>query len=121
MEMEVEEVEAAEDEKAGPAAGEKRGSAEAPGAAPAASGHYELPWWAAKAARPAPGSGGCEGARATIKRDRARGWRKDGGRAAIGSERDGRRGLLWRSLWSERGAGRAVGGKVGARAARWGL
>ncbi|KAK2537579.1 Rfc2 [Columba guinea] len=41
MEMEVE---ATEDEKAGPAAGEKRGSAEAPGAAPAASGHYELPW-----------------------------------------------------------------------------
>lgn len=54
-------------------------------------------------------------------RDGARGGRKDGGRAAIGAERDGRRGLLWRSLWSERGAGRAVGGKAEARAAMWGL
>lgn len=41
MEMEVE---VAEDEKAGPAAGEKRGPSDPPGAAPAASGHYELPW-----------------------------------------------------------------------------
>ncbi|XP_068766558.1 replication factor C subunit 2 isoform X2 [Struthio camelus] len=39
------EAEAAEGERAGPAAGEKRGSAEPPAAAaPAASGHYELPW-----------------------------------------------------------------------------
>ncbi|XP_074016787.1 replication factor C subunit 2 [Numenius arquata] len=41
MEMEVEEVEA---EKAGPAAGEKRGSADPPGTAAGGGGHYELPW-----------------------------------------------------------------------------
>lgn len=41
MEMEVEAV---GDEKAGPAAGEKRGAADPPGAAPAGGGHYELPW-----------------------------------------------------------------------------
>uniref|UniRef100_A0A8C3KQV1 Replication factor C subunit 2 n=1 Tax=Calidris pygmaea TaxID=425635 RepID=A0A8C3KQV1_9CHAR len=41
MEMEVEAV---EDEKAGPAAGEKRGSADAPGTAAGGGGHYELPW-----------------------------------------------------------------------------
>lgn len=38
------EVETVEDEKAGPAAGEKRGSADPPGAGAAAGGHYELPW-----------------------------------------------------------------------------
>ncbi|XP_054022554.1 replication factor C subunit 2 [Dryobates pubescens] len=41
MEMEVEVV---GDEKAGPAAGEKRSSADAPGTSAGSSGHYELPW-----------------------------------------------------------------------------
>lgn len=44
-EMEEEEVlEVVEDEKAGPAAAEKRGPTDTLGSAPAASGHYELPW-----------------------------------------------------------------------------
>uniref|UniRef100_A0A8C9EYF5 Replication factor C subunit 2 n=1 Tax=Pavo cristatus TaxID=9049 RepID=A0A8C9EYF5_PAVCR len=43
--MEEEEVvEVVEDEKAGPAAAEKRGPADTLGSAPAASSHYELPW-----------------------------------------------------------------------------
>ncbi|NP_990861.1 replication factor C subunit 2 [Gallus gallus] len=43
--MEEEEVlEVVEDEKAGPAAAEKRGPTDTLGSAPAASGHYELPW-----------------------------------------------------------------------------
>lgn len=39
------EVDVAEDEKAGPSAGEKRGPADSSGAAPGGgSSHYELPW-----------------------------------------------------------------------------
>ncbi|XP_065587785.1 replication factor C subunit 2 [Cyrtonyx montezumae] len=44
MEEEAEVVEVVEDEKAGPAAAEKRRPADALGSAPTASGHYELPW-----------------------------------------------------------------------------
>jgi len=54
-------------------------------------------------------------------RDRAGRGRKGRGRAAIGAERGGRRVRAGHSLWSERGAGRAVGGKGGAGAGVLGL